>query len=80
MEGERCRASLLTGSVPVKVMLNAAAPTTELPFSYLLFGESELVERLHAMEFDSVRRRFVADFARLPNLAESLSEVINKLD
>ena len=80
LEGERFRASLLTGSVPVKVMLNAAAPTTELPFSYLLFGESELVERLHAMEFDSVRRRFVADFARLPNLAESLSEVINKLD
>ncbi|MEK7832901.1 MAG: hypothetical protein AAB401_17560, partial [Acidobacteriota bacterium] len=80
LEGERFRASLLTGSVPLKVMLNTVAPADDLPFSYLLLGESEFVERLNAMEFDSIRRRFVADFARLPGLAESLSEVINSLD
>lgn len=77
LEGERFRASLLTGSIPLKIMLNHNLQPPDTPFSYLLLGEKSFTEQMRAFEFDQTRSRFVAEFLRLPELADSLSEVIN---
>ncbi|MGH9801609.1 MAG: hypothetical protein ACRD82_14695, partial [Blastocatellia bacterium] len=79
LEGERFRASLLTGSVPVKIMLNNTSLPPDTPFSYLLVEENRLTEGLRALEFQQTRSRFVADFLSLPTLADSLSEVVNRI-
>lgn len=79
LEGERFRASLLTGSIPLKVMLNHTSLPPNTPFSYLLLEENRFTEQMRALEFQQTRNRFVADFLRLPELADSLSEVINRI-
>lgn len=80
LEGERFRASLLTGSIPLKVMLNNTALPQNTLFPYLLAAEQTFTDRLRSFEFQQIRQRFVADFQRLPALAESLSEVVNRID
>ncbi|MFN0112769.1 MAG: hypothetical protein ACKVZH_28250 [Blastocatellia bacterium] len=80
LEGERFRASLLTGSIPLKVMLNNTALPQNTLFPYLLVEQATFTSQLRSFEFQQTRQQFVADFQRLPALAESLSEVLNRID
>lgn len=74
LEGERFRASLLSGGLPVKVQLHTTAgqhvhPTPAL-FDYLVLGE-DFPARLKELPFAATRQRFVDDFCRVPGLSES---------
>lgn len=81
LEGERFRASLLAGGLPVKVRLDTAhaAPPfpANAPFEYLLL-DTDFPARLKELPFADTRQQFLADFGRVPRLAESLAEVCRK--
>ncbi len=79
LEGERFRASLLTGSVPLKIVFNNALAPSGTPFPYLLIQEDRLAEDLRTLDFQQIRSRFVAEFLCLPRLSASLSEVIHRI-
>lgn len=76
MEPERFRTSLLTGSVPVKVLFSPGEITDDVPFSYLLAEVAQLPGRLRPQVFEQVRRRFREDFLRLPSLSDSLADYL----
>ncbi len=76
MEGERFRMSLLTGSVPMKVLLAPLDTTRALPFTYLMVEEAELTQRLRELDFAATRHQFRSDFLKLPSLSQSIAEAL----
>jgi hypothetical protein len=76
MEGERFRASLLAGGIPIKVVLYPWDRSLQIPFDYLLMEEKTFDEQLYTMDFLSMRRRFAEDFLSLPTLEESLGSLL----
>ena len=72
LEGERFRASLLTGGVPLKINLQPMASAATTLFDYLLLNGADFPARMQALDFTATRQRFAADFHRLPGLSESL--------
>jgi hypothetical protein len=76
MEPERFRLSLLTGSVPVKVVASKAGVPEDMPFPYLVMRWQEVPDRLRGEVFTEVRRRFQDDFTRLPTLTEGLARFL----
>ena len=80
MEGERFRASLLTGGVGVKVVGSLAEVPDGIPYHNLVMTAADLPIRLTADEFLILRDRFRAEALALPTLAESLSEVFTHAD
>lgn len=73
MEPERFRTSLLTGSVPVKIMPSRAGLPRSAPFRYLVVAEDDIPGWLGGGAFERVRRRFRDDFRALPNLRDGLA-------
>jgi hypothetical protein len=75
LEGERFRASLLAGGLPLKVTLHAARKShtvpASAPFHYLITGE-DFPAQMKALPFEQTRRRFIEEFGRLPRLSASL--------
>jgi hypothetical protein len=74
MEGERFRRSILTGSLPIKIMRHPRRPDYAGPFSYLIFDAADFADQVRALDFTSVRQRFIEDYLRLPTLEESLAK------
>lgn len=79
MEPERFRTSLLTGSVPVKVVESAAGVPTDAPFRYLVMEPRDVPGRLTPELFARVRRTFCQDFLDRPTLADELARVLSEL-
>ncbi len=73
MEPERFRTSLLTGSVPVKIMESRTVLPRAAPFDYLIVAEEDLPEWISKGPFDQVRQRFRQDFRQLPSLRDGLA-------
>lgn len=78
MEPERFRTSLLTGSVPVKVMESRASLPRSAPFRYLMIAEDDLPQWLGEGAFERVRRRFQQDFRQLPSLQDGLAAYLTR--
>jgi len=76
MEPERFRASLLTGSVPVKILDSLEDAPPDAPFSYLMMDAEQVGPRMRNGNFQRVRSRFHADWQRAPILREELSRVL----
>lgn len=76
MEPERFRTSLLTGSVPVKVVETKEGLPESAPFRYLVVHEDDLSSRLRAGVFQRVRQRFREDFKRIEGLEHGLAEYL----
>lgn len=80
LEGERFRASLLAGGLPVKVQLHTTHRPPVLPpnspFDYLVL-DANFPAHLKALPFEVTRRRFLEDFGRLPRLSASLATVVS---
>lgn len=74
LESERFRASLLTGSVPIKALLSPPDETQSSLFPYLLFDIQTVASQLSRLDFASLRHRFSEEFAALPPLEEGLLE------
>jgi hypothetical protein len=72
LEGERFRASLLTGGVPLKINQQTVPASTTALFDYLLLNSADFPARMRTLDFAATRQRFAADFYRLPGLSESL--------
>jgi hypothetical protein len=79
LEPERFRTSLLTGSVPIKVVSDSARVPRDAPFGYLLMNVDELGRRLLPDLFRRVRQRFASDFQARPTLTEGLTPVLTQL-
>jgi hypothetical protein len=79
MEPERFRTSLLTGSVPIKVVGDSARVPKDAPFSYLMMEAAGLRSRLQPDLFPRVRQRFVRDFQAFPTLAQELASVLTEI-
>jgi hypothetical protein len=73
MEPERFRMSLLTGSVPIKIVESRAGVPQSVPFRYLLIAEDDIPQWVGEGVFERVRRRFQHDFRQLPSLRDSLA-------
>lgn len=77
MEPERFRTSLLTGSVPIKVIDKWTSIPTEAPFHYLMTTMTELPERLTRDVFTRVRGQYAEEWSRMPTLTESIGKVLD---
>ncbi len=73
MEPERFRTSLLTGSIPIKVVESRADLPRSVPFRYLVIAEDDIPRWLGDGVFERVRRRFRQDFRGLPGLRDGLA-------
>jgi hypothetical protein len=78
MEPERFRNSLLTGSVPVKIVASRRDVPKDSPFSYLMLEADDLGGRLTSAVFPRVRRQFWDDWRRFPTLAQELARVLRE--
>jgi hypothetical protein len=76
MEPERFRTSLLTGSLPVKILDSRRDVPPGVPFTYLMMEAGDVGERLRTGNFAQVRERFWRDWEDAPRLAEELSRVL----
>lgn len=79
MEPERFRTSLLTGSVPVKVLFSRHGVPADAPFRYLMIEIGHLPERLRPSIFERVRARFRQDFRQMKSLTASLTEYLAEI-
>jgi hypothetical protein len=73
MESERFRDSLLTGSVPLKVVDRPADPARVFPFEYLVVAHADAPVWLREMPYEATFRRFRDEFLALPSLEEGLA-------
>jgi hypothetical protein len=78
MESERFRMTLLAGCVPIKVVPADQPIPPGIVFPDLLLSESEVGQRLRALDFRTVRRRFREGFRGLPGLSESLAAFLSR--
>jgi hypothetical protein len=76
MEPERFRMSLLTGSVPIKVLDSSSDVPPEAAFTYLMMEAAEVGSRLRHGDFQRVRRRFWWDWQHAPLLSAELGRVL----
>jgi hypothetical protein len=79
LEGERYRASALSGGVPIKVLHEPPPRDTALPFTYLLLPVENFAPRLRAMDFFQVRERFLAEILALPTLEAELTRFFGEV-
>jgi hypothetical protein len=77
MEPERFRMSLLTGSIPVKVLDSSKDVPPEACFKYLMMEAAEVGQRLKTDIFQRVRERFWFDWRRAPSLSAELGRVLD---
>jgi hypothetical protein len=76
METERFRTSLLTGSVPIKVVDARAAIPEMAPLGYLILEPGELEGRLTDALFLQLRRRFWHDWRLFPTLSSGMAHAL----
>lgn len=76
MEPERFRTSLLTGGVPIKVVLSRDDVPRTAPLSYLMLEAHEVGERMRAGAFARLRRLFRQDWRRFPTLSQEIGRVL----
>jgi hypothetical protein len=76
MEPERFRMSLLTGSVPIKILDSDTDVPSEACFKYLMMEAAEVGQRLRTGDFQQVRERFWWDWRRAPLLSEELNRFL----
>lgn len=79
LEGERFRMSLLSGSVPVKVVFEPDLPA-DLPFGELIVSEQDVAEWIRGGDFGRLRKRFRAEFLAFPSLADGISAYLRETD
>jgi glycosyltransferase involved in cell wall biosynthesis len=75
VESERFRNSLLTGSLPLKVLTSPAPPDRVLPFAHLMCSADDAPAALRELDrsFEAAWRRFADEFLGLPSLEEGLA-------
>ncbi|HTU88641.1 MAG TPA: hypothetical protein VMF69_00955 [Gemmataceae bacterium] len=76
MEPERFRMSLLSGSVPIKILDSCANVPPRACFKYLMMEAAEVGQRLRSGDFQRVRERFWCDWRRAPLLSTELGRVL----
>ena len=79
LEAERFRMSVLTGAVPLKVLLQPSDRSRDIPFSRLLCTPDTLSEQLRYLDFVEVRKAFAEEFLQLPSLEESLGHALTEI-
>lgn len=72
LEGERFRNSLLTGSLPLKVLDAPPASRRVFPFEYLLATPDETVARIRDTDLEAAWHRFAEEFRDLPSLEDGI--------
>ncbi len=78
LESIRFRLALTNGCVPVKIIAGSQNANPAAPFSSLIFSEMDWIDRLRALDFETARRDFVAQFLSLPSLESSVSALLSK--
>jgi hypothetical protein len=78
LESIRFRLALANGCVPVKITAGTQNASPAAPFSSIIFNEIEWIDRLRALDFETARQDFVAQFLALPSLESSVSDLLCK--
>jgi hypothetical protein len=73
MESERFRDSLLSGSVPLKVVDRSPDPSRVFPFEYLVTRQADAPAWLRRTPYGHAWRRFREEFLALPSLEAGLA-------
>jgi hypothetical protein len=79
LEPERFRTSLLTGSVPVKVMEDYQEIPENLPHRPFLIPRGELGSRLTPEVYWRMRESFTRECLAQPRLSEGFAKILNEL-
>ncbi len=78
VEAERLRTSLLTGSVPIKIVGQRDDICSEWPFRYLMAAPEDLATQILSRDFAELRERFRRDWENLPSLASELARILDE--
>jgi hypothetical protein len=76
MESERFRDSLLTGSVPLKVVDRPPDASRVFPFEQLVTGHDEVPAWVRGIDYAAAWARFREEFLALPSLEEGLAAFV----
>jgi hypothetical protein len=76
MESERFRDSLLTGSVPLKVVDRPPAPSRVFPFEQLVAAHDDAPAWVRKLDYARTWARFRDEFVALPSLEEGLAAFV----
>jgi hypothetical protein len=76
MEGERFRDSLLTGSVPLKVVGRPPESSRVFPFEDLVVEHGDAAARVCELDYAEAWGRFREEFLALPSLEEGLAAFV----
>lgn len=76
VESERFRNAAMSGCVPVKVQMHRHVLPQDLPFTYLMLSAEEFADVLHRTDWFELRKRFIADYLKLPSLESEIARVI----
>jgi hypothetical protein len=76
MESERFRDSLLTGSVPLKVVDRPPDASRVFPFEQLVTGHDEVPAWVRGIDYAVAWARFREEFLALPSLEEGLAAFV----
>jgi hypothetical protein len=77
LESERFRNSLLTGSLPVKVVSRPPERSRVFPFEHLLVNHEQVATFLRETGYAPAWRRFRDEFLALPTLAEGMAAFLD---
>jgi hypothetical protein len=76
VEGERLRMSLLTGSLPVKVVDTREGIPPEAPLQSSLVTVEELPDRMNPMDFRTARMAHYQEWLDFPTLADEMRRLL----
>jgi glycosyltransferase involved in cell wall biosynthesis len=76
MESERFRDSLLTGSIPLKVVDRPPDPSRVFPFEQLVAAHDETPARVREIDYAAAWAGFRDEFLALPSLEEGLAAFV----
>jgi hypothetical protein len=79
MESERFRLAALSGSIPIKIMLQPIPNELNPPFTYLMFDHSVAVWNIKALDTKEVLRRMTSDYLNQPTLEDGFKHYLDQL-
>jgi hypothetical protein len=78
VESIRFRLALLSGCVPIKIVLNSQKIDSSAPFAGLMVEADNCVESIRSIDFQTARRSFVDEFCALRSLEASLLDLLTQ--
>lgn len=80
MEPERYRTSLITGGVPIKIMVSRDQVLPDAPFQWSMTGVDSIKSAMKGKDFSEMRTAFVKEWQTYPSLSQELESLLAELN